>query len=219
MLVYNYLTPNLIIRYRKFQSGPLRDDGKAGGGLIQVNRQIYSELCKLWYRSTVFQMNISAQTALYLDHIILPGDTFPSTFVSIKKLHLVIVFCSFWQTERPKPITHVGELLSSGNCSLQFLDLELHAGIFLCAEIVNSRNCHDEVLDRNLRPLESVRGLRGVSTVIKFACVKFPTAATEEFLEKSRKYLERLERMIMMPSRKLDDGSSVANVTWKGRLH
>jgi hypothetical protein len=214
MLIYSYLTPNQSIKCGKHQRGPLRHDSKAGGGLLQVNRQIYFELCKLWYGSTIYHMNISTQAALFLDHLILPGYPCPSTFASVKKLHLVILFCHFWETETPKPIAFIGKLLSSGKCSLQYLDLELHAGTFLCAEVINSRKSHDEVLERNLRPLESVRGLCGVSTVVKFACVNFPTAATDEFIRKSRKYLDRLEKKMMMPSGEytlVDDGSAANN--------
>jgi hypothetical protein len=100
---------------------------------------------------TVYHIKASRDAVLFLDHLVFPGDPFPSTLMAVKSMHLIVISGFFWETETPKGVTLLAELLLSGRCSLEELDLEIQVGASTCVEVINCRKSHSEVLEVNLR--------------------------------------------------------------------
>jgi hypothetical protein len=220
-MMYGYLLPNVTVGVSNIFNH-LRKDGKGGAGLLRVNRQIYNELYHDWYGSTTFRLDILKDTIAFLNHHILPGDSMdikhmPTTLKAVKSLLIDMISFENWEQETPKAIMVLDELFSSGNCTLKQFRLTLDLGTFAGLSFVyrkNEEQSQCRFLEDVLEPLQSIRGLSEVQIVVDNPriddTVDYRRNVYNHFHEMSRKYLDELEKMMMLPVLGGEDASANA---------
>jgi len=165
-LIYSYLLPTLDIDPGKIRygRGALREDGKSGGGLLQVNRQIHNEIYNDWYSNTMYIVQIASNGGvMFLNHFIFrPDESMPSTLMVVKELYVDIHIGRLGDQTMLCDISKLGRLLST-NRSLKnlYVGINIHPG-HIYFEDMSSQMIHDQVLELHLYPLRSMRGLSEV---------------------------------------------------------
>jgi len=218
-IIYSYLLPDVAIHAKKIDQDHIRVDGKSGAGLLRVNHQIHNELYHDWYRSTTFELRVFKDMAKFLHKHGQPGTSMqmPSPLKDVESLHLRLLFwkgrttydkgVKDWEEETPEVLWIIGRLLSSGTCSLKYLritlDLETHAGGITYVQNITRTQTECHLLGNVLGSLESIRGLSEVHIEVYKSYRSFPSFNCSEvynnFIEASRKYLDELEKKMMMP--------------------
>jgi hypothetical protein len=113
-----------------------------------------------------------------------------------------------WEAGTPEVIWVLGQLLSSRECALKHLHITLDVesstgGLNYVHEItVDQSECY--LLEKALEPLQNIRGLSKARIVVLNPYTdNRPTAIVTRiyntFIERSKKYLDELEKKMMMP--------------------
>jgi hypothetical protein len=219
-VIRDYLLPDVIVSDPVDPREPLREDGKSGAGLLRVNHQIYNELYHDWYRSTTFELLVCKDRVEFLNKCVQPGVSMhmPSALKAVETLHIKMVFwkaertydmeAEDWEAGTPEVIWVLGQLLSSGECALKHLHITLDVesstgGLNYVHEItIDQSECY--LLGKALEPLQNIRGLSKARIVVLNPYTdNRPTAIVTRiyntFIERSKKYLDELEKKMMMP--------------------
>lgn len=209
--IYEYIIPNTnIYNWETISHRPqFRDDGVCSSSILRVNRKIYRELYGDWYRKATYTLRLEHNRTVFVNQHIPIGEALPSTILAIRSLDILLflapnhVSVDGFRT-RTHHIRTLANMLSSGKSSLEKLQLRAVAS-FGALEPVRDGGSPYEILEANLQPFQSVRGLSQVSVSVSMshAVAQFfsqPEGTVNgKWVTGAREYLDTLESIMMLP--------------------